>query len=1145
MPDALTEPAETNTPGAEGSEDAHAQRRRELRAKNLEASKSRPGGSTARIAYGSFSSGTADLSSLKNLDASLKRNTSFIKKLKASITPESLPSLLAEVAALKLEKYLSEVIGSIVECRLRNGAEVFAAVEVCSALHQRYSDFAAPLVASLLKLLGPPPVHQISSVPLEQREKEDAARISRQRTALRLLVELYLVKLAGDPKGDKDGLIFGVVRDLFGNDKTHHVNLSLAVTFSKFYGQEFLPGQNPPLDAIVGNEQRSSFKALLGDYWNSAARRIKSDHNRLRDMSRSLADHAIARGDVSEDRQQRYENALKAHEKLMALVSSLAEALGETMPELKGLDEDTANVSRLTGIGVVMDGGSSRNRDDSTSSLGPWEDEETKFFYENLVDLKDFVPGILLGEKQKDDAGATAEKGGEEDTTENTDEAKDLGEESRGADAISTMDTDIADEERPLDDDEAKETGAATSQPQLDALLARLPNAMNRTAIDQLAIDFCYINTKLSRRKLARAMLSVPRQRLDLLPYYARMLAILKPYMPDVLATVADSLDSDFRRQQRRRDTGSLDDKIKVGPFDRTGVMFLTLRRASQVVRYIGELTKFKIIHLHVTFHCIKVLLDDFAGQNIEVLANFLECCGRFLAKSTETSQRMANMLDIMMRKKAVQHLDNRQVLMIENAYYQCNPPDKPAVSTKVRTPMEAYIRRLLYSELSRASSEKILKLLRKLDWDAGPVCRQMEKILTKIWKVRFSNVHLVAFLVAELSLYHPELGVKVVDGVLEEVRLGLEQNIFKHNQRRIACVKYLGELYNYRMLDSAVIFDTLYLLLTFGHGGMPRPDVFNPADAPHDFFRVRLVCALLDPCGPVFAKGTMAKKLDAFLVFLQLYVKTKIEPPLDIIFLLQETFEALRPSAKRYESFEEALEALKDLASAAQAAAATDGEAGAQDDADEDDEEDTHNKGAASNDGSGGPESDGSEGSESDSGSASSDDQGRAEASSSEDEAVIVHVDAKGPTQEEEEDFEKEFNKILQESVESRRSEKRVMNLFDVAIPVRGARQDKQAHSDDEQSSGDEDKEKGGVTFAVLTKKGSKQQTRMISLPADSAFAINTLKKQEADRAEQAALKKLVLDSVSADPERSAHAPPTRKGGKLVLFSNTTHRGP
>jgi regulator of nonsense transcripts 2 len=69
------------------------------------------------------------------------------------------------------------------------------------------------------------------------------------------------------------------------------------------------------------------------------------------------------------------------------------------------------------------------------------------------------------------------------------------------------------------------------------------------------------------------------------------------------------------------------------------------------------------------------------------------------------------------------------------------------------------------------------------------------------------------------LYRYHQDFVTTVIDNVLEYIVLGLEQNDFKYNQRRIAEVKYLGELYNYRMVEHPVIFDTLYRIMTFGHG--------------------------------------------------------------------------------------------------------------------------------------------------------------------------------------------------------------------------------------------------------------------------------------------------------------------------------------
>lgn len=60
---------------------------------------------------------------------------------------------------------------------------------------------------------------------------------------------------------------------------------------------------------------------------------------------------------------------------------------------------------------------------------------------------------------------------------------------------------------------------------------------------------------------------------------------------------------------------------------------------------------------------------------------------------------------------------------------------------------------------------------------------------------------------------------IRVIDHVIESITFGLEQNDYRTSQRRVAEVKYLSELYNYRMLEHPVIFDTMYKILTFGYG--------------------------------------------------------------------------------------------------------------------------------------------------------------------------------------------------------------------------------------------------------------------------------------------------------------------------------------
>lgn len=46
-----------------------------------------------------------------------------------------------------------------------------------------------------------------------------------------------------------------------------------------------------------------------------------------------------------------------------------------------------------------------------------------------------------------------------------------------------------------------------------------------------------------------------------------------------------------------------------------------------------------------------------------------------------------------------------------------------------------------------------------------------------------------------------------------------MELNDYGMQQRRLAHMRFLGELYSYKHIDSSVVFETLYLIIVFGHG--------------------------------------------------------------------------------------------------------------------------------------------------------------------------------------------------------------------------------------------------------------------------------------------------------------------------------------
>lgn len=94
-----------------------------------------------------------------------------------------------------------------------------------------------------------------------------------------------------------------------------------------------------------------------------------------------------------------------------------------------------------------------------------------------------------------------------------------------------------------------------------------------------------------------------------------------------------------------------------------------------------------------------------------------------------------------------------------------------------------------------------------------------LRKVFVKPARIKYSNIHFLAIILGSLNRYHQEFSISVIDDLLESITFGLELNDFNFNQRRLAEVRYLGELYVYRMIDSSVVFDTMYKIINYGHG--------------------------------------------------------------------------------------------------------------------------------------------------------------------------------------------------------------------------------------------------------------------------------------------------------------------------------------
>ncbi|XP_078437885.1 regulator of nonsense transcripts UPF2 [Wolffia australiana] len=1015
---------------------------------------------------------------LRTLDSSIKRNTAVIKKLK-QINDDQKDGLIDELKSVNLSKFVTEAAAAICDAKLRS-SDIQAAVQVCSLLHQRYKDFAPSLVQGLLKVFFP-------GKAAEESDVDKNLKAMKKRGTLRLLLELYFVGIIDDAS-----IFTSIVKDLTSSDHLKdrdatQTNLSLLTSFAK-QGRYFLGLQQPEQEVNekffkglnVTADQRKILRKYIFAFYDSIAEVLRSEHSMLRQME---TENAKQFKELNDENAASYEKLRKSYDSLFRSVSSLAEAL-DMQPPVMPDDSHTTRVSSGT---------------DATTTPGKepvvpeaiWDDDDTRTFYESLPDLRAFVPAVFLGEaesKVNDQPSKISEEqtdlvveGESVDSQDNVqtpvdsdslpekkmdEKAKDLVEKDEG----KIKDTD---REKVKEKENDKDKLKGVDGTSLDGLLQRLPGCVSRDLIDQLTVEFCYVNSKANRKKLTRALFNVPRTSLELLPYYSRMVATLSTCMKDVASALLSMLEEEFNFLINKKDQTNIETKIKN-------------------IRFIGELCKFKVAPPGLVFTCLKACLDDFNHHNIDVACNLLETCGRFLYRSPETTVRATNMLEILMRLKNVKNLDPRHSTLVENAYYSCKPPERSHRVSKVRPPLHQYIRKLLFSDLDKSSADRVLRQLRKLPWnECEPYLR---KCFLKVHKGKYSQVHLIALLTAGLSRYHDEFAMAVVDEVLEEIRLGLESNDYGQQQKRIAHMRFLGELYNYEHVDSSVIFETLYLILTFGYG-TPEQAALDP---PEDCFRARMIITLLQTCGHYFGRGSSRRKLDRFLTYFQRYVLSKGSIPLDVEFDIQDLFADLRPQMKRYSSMEEVNAALVELEEPSSAAIVDDGE----------ESESCSESGSVDREGEEGS----SEGS-----SLGSDD---GDEEWEEEERVQLRQKAAPPVDPAEEaEFDRELKALMQESLEARKLELRArpaLSMMMMPVNVR----------DGESGEETADEDGGRVRVKVLVKKGHKQQAREMYVPGDWALLQSAKQKEAEELEEKLSIKRRILEYNEREEEEANGGP-------------------
>lgn len=1045
-------------------------------------------------------------------DKSIAKVTKFQNKLRLFKGEADLASVLSDVDGVDASKYVSELAECIMEAagvtlKLK---ELNAASKVCSKLHSTYEEFGKLLGKALDKAY-----HAL-----------EASDVNRRRFLLRMCVELCLVEIvpaASSPLLD----MVKEVSDITLPEEQVIVNFTILASLVQKHAVSCLnivPSKQKAYEEALGKSWverqcvlddglRSQFSRLVVNaYQSAAAGLLQNAHSKFIEQEKANTKLRVDKGVVDEENQKKYDTLKENLTKLQGNLSTLSEFLNQPMPSAQ---EENPDASRLAGPAAQPEGEKAATAEAQEDPLALlWEDSEQQRFYEEFLDLKDIIPAVLLN-SGKAAAVVQDKEAGEDDKS-----SKEKKEEKK---------TDATDA------DKAANPVAAGSA--FELYLMRVSNAESVKQIDDLVHEYFHeFNSKGSRRQLAQHLLSVHRNSLHLLAPHSRFICVVAPYLKEVPSYVLQGLQAELEQVMAEKDTQqvAMESKIKT-------------------VRYLCELCKFKICPPGVILDTIKTLMDKFSQGEAELCAHILQCCGRFLLYTPETQTRTENLLERMMRLKNVKSLPLRLEIMLEDAYYQIKPPEGKRQRLKEKEPLELFVEELIFNRLYKEEDEdKVLKFVRKLPWSGNAPILLKKCILELNLHANYESIYLLASLLSGLAKYRSTFVIETIDALFESVQTTIERNDFREMPLRVRQAKLIGELYNYRLIDSNLVFDTMYHFIGFGgptshraghvstvhrvlerllamrRGGLGSigeeaedfagqqlppvlADPMHPTEPPWDFFRVKLACVLLETCGHYFDRGAVKQKLDRFLLFFQRYCQSKGELPLRVTFMVDDTLERIRPKMHRTTTMVESDEAIKKLLQS------------------ERENLDLSEEGMEEQEGEG--DDDSSEESESSSG--SDDDSSSGEGSESEDDdsdsdsdQEDVDYDRGSEAQQRQaveiDEFDKEVQQMLIESLEREKHAPRGLVLTDLPAPTAQKRPEGAGQP--------------GM-FSLLQKpRGGKVVVKQIEIPEDSKLARVATSVGEAESKEKEEMKRYIISNydqaTSSGPKMIAQRP-GKGGGK------------
>ncbi len=962
-----------------------------------------------------------------------------------------------------------------------------------SALHQRFcTSFTVELLTNLLHGIANPPKSYLITLSDDAREKEDAIRLPRQRILQRILTELWIVgvfrtvldipspqdlppfAIKNTKKGFVEPIAVSCLKETLGYEVNTGYGLPIANMFVKVFGVDVLGVENknesddpdaakPKERPLVLVEYQTHFRVIFNAYIKQLIKMMKVLNTEIVKQRKNNERAFIKAGKVLEDLQTKYETNVRLFEKLENGCKPICDTLGIELPVFINDDEDE---DEPTGTIIRKD---SIARSDTEEEKGIWDNIEQRKFYEDLIDLAERVPETLLANDKKQDESNQAELA--DQLQAELEKEEELEPEKSKDNNKDTTDV-------------SKSNAPESAGTKMELFLIKLKDAQSREAVDECAIQYCLLHNSASINRIIKFLILSPLSEQYMLPYYSRFVATVSRYFPRIKQELISNLDREFKSQFYKGERAKGHYRLRN-------------------LKYLSELTKFGIVENIIIFNKIRKFIMDLKTVNIEALSLLLDGCGRYLFLNPSTHDIMVEMLDLLNKKRRTKDLSVQDKMILQGCYLYIDPPKAVARVKREQPLIEQFIRKLFYKDLTPDNGKYVMNLIGKLDWDDADTIRTLKINFTKIWRIKYGNVRNVVFFLKQIYSHHNDFVIYVIDDLFESIRRNLELNTFKFNQQRVTQVQYLGLLFQYDLINPDVMFETLYLLITFGHpDNRPTPGQYTRLDPPSDFFRIRLVCSILEVCSSKMAKVLPKKKLDLYLAFFQFYLFTKDELSMDIEFAISDLFNAVRPNWKRAENIQEAAKQVKMQMKRSLKVNASDSTGSKSQD---------QNNSVDPNGGDSGDEGEDQEEEEEE------EDDGKDDGNSDEEREAILAMEEHARLEEArilmeekkklDDELDKEFQKLLMESNDPKKADV-TSSKVEAVIPTR--QMFKSLATSDEQEPPTDSK--GNVKFTLITRQGRGQQTRLVSLPNSSEIVQSVLKVKDEQLKEKKRIKNIVL---------------------------------